>query len=287
MLALAAGVCFVPGCSKRKLKLTIGGKAGTEQAVLVEILAQLLEARTGEEVMRRTGFTSLPILHQALLMNEIDLYADNVTALAANVLKEKPDRDPSIVLERTRGELNRMARLQLYGPIGLETPYVIVVRADDAKRLNVTTISEAAAVKEGWSFASTSDFMGRIDGNTALQSDYSIRLSGVPRSETPQECYRLLKEKAIGMVAGVATDAALADPDMLVLKDDKGTFAGSQVCVVTRAETAQDLPTLKEILGELRGKLSTDVLRRLDYEAEYRGRDPKELAASFHAGSFK
>lgn len=287
-MALAgAGVCFIPACSKPKPKLTVGGKAGTEQAVLVEIIAQLIEARTGAEVQRRAGFTGLPILHQAMLMNEIDLYADNVTALAANVLKEAPDRDPAIVLERTRAELNRMARLQLFGPLGLENPFVVVVRAATAKQLNLTTISDAAAVKEGWDFASTSDFMGRVDGNTALQGDYSVPLKSVPRPETPQECYRMLKEQVIGMVAGIATDAALADSDFQVLKDDKATFAASQVCVVTRSDTAQSLPTLKVVLGELRGKLTTDVMRRLNYEVEFKRRDPKELAATFLAAELK
>ncbi len=287
VLATLAGLVF-SGCARPSPKLTVGGESTTDQFVTAELLAQQIEARIGQEVLRRTGFTSTPILHQALLMNEVDLYAGPLGGISMNVLKEYPDPDPSIVLERLKSELDRIGRVQIIGLLGYENPFVAVIRTADAKKRNLETLSAAHDVKEGWDIAASSDFLGRNDGNTALQNGYSLVTRTVPRPMDYREKFRMLQEGHIDMVIGTATDGLLNDENTYtVLRDDKKGFYPSQLAVLTRAEVLLKHPELTAAVKELAAKLSTATMRKLDYEVEVRHRQPKDVAADFLAGRLK
>jgi len=282
---LVSAVCLISACSAPKPKITVGAKSGADQTILGEILAQHIETRTGMEVTRRTGVGSTPIVHQALLMSDIDLYAENVGALMTNVLKEPLVADPAVTLQRVRTELDRIAKVILIGPVGLENPYVLVIRASEARARKITTISDASAVpKPGWSLAASADFQARPDGMQALQGGYDIPTKAVPSTRETLEAYQLLRDGHVSMVVGNATDGALASQDLLALIDDKKAFPPAQVCVLTRADVVQRRPDLPALIMELKGKLSATALSKLAFENETKNRPIKELAAGFLAG---
>ena len=281
---LVCCLCLLAACTKQKPRLTVGSKPGADQTILGEILAQHLEKRTGIEVVRRTSIGTTAVIHQSLLMADIDLYAETTGALVANILKEPADPDANVVLERVRNELARMARVQIIGPLGFDNPPVMVIRASDARDRKIRAMSEAAAVpRPGWDLAATSDFMSRPDGNTLMQTAYSLPLKSVPAIREQLEAYKLLKDGHVSMVAGTALDGELAGPELVVLEDDKKGFAPSQVCVVTRQDVVQRRPDLASVVLELKGKLTAESLRKLAFEHETKNRPVGELAAGFLA----
>lgn len=280
-----AAVCMISGCSTPNAKLTVGSKPGADQTILAEILAQHIEKRTGMEVTRRTNVGAAAIIHQSLLMNDIDLYTETTGALMANILKEPADPDANVVLERVRNELARTARVQLIGPLGFDNPPVMVIRAAEARDRKIRALSEAAAVpRPGWDLAASSDFMSRPDGNTTMQTAYSLPLKSVPAIRDPQEAYKLLRDGHVTMVAGTALDGALASPELVILEDDKKGFAPSQMCVVTRQDVTQRRPDLTSLILELKGKLTAESIRKLAFEHETKNRPAADLAAGFLAG---
>lgn len=286
-VAALAAIAATAACTASKPVLTIGGKSTTEQNVLVEIIAQHLNARTQNDVRVNSGLGLTAILHQALLMNEIDLYVESSGAVVANILKETPDKNPDVVFERMKGELDRLAKVQVLGKVGVADPFVIAIRTVDATAKHLTTITEAANTPPGWDFASSSDFMARTDGNTAFQSTYNVRLKSVPRPLPVDEMYRLLKEGHITMVAGSATDGYLVQPELTVLQDDKNGFPSGDICVMTRAEVLAKHPELTGAIKELAGKLTVEISRKLNAEVDLKHRSPKDVAADFLSGRIK
>ncbi len=285
-LAAVGALCFSLGCGKPKLQITVGSGTSTDQLVLAEILAQKIETMMPAAVVaRRTGLASTAVLHQGLLVNEIDLYADSTGALAANVLREQPDKDPSIVLERVKGEFARLARVEVLGLLGYENPFVGVVRTADAVEQHLTTIEDAAKAGHNWDIAAPSETLSRPDGVTALVSGYSLKSVVPPRPMGYDEMYRMLREKHINFVIGQAADGYLTDEaNFTVLKDNLGAMFPSQLCLVTRAEVLQKSPDLKQLVPALSSKLSTVLMRKLDAEVELKHRDTKSVAADFLAG---
>lgn len=280
--SLALLACLCTSCSPAKPPLTVGAKTATDQSVLAEIIAQQVETRTGLTVRRKMNLGGTALTHQALLMTEIDMYPESSGSIVSSILKETPDKDPAIVLERARAEMDRLAHLQFIGPLGIENPFAVAVRAADAKEQKLETISDA--VKSHWDFGSTSEFQSRPDGTTALQSTYSLPLKSVPKVFDYSALYKALADGQVNMVAGSLTDGALSTGDFKVLKDDKQAFPPAQVGIVVRQDVFQRFPQLREALTSLSGKLSTDLMRKMDYQVETKHRSAHDVAADFLAG---
>ena len=77
LLSAFAVACAFASCSPdRHDDIVVGSKNFSEQALLGEILAQHLEARTHKPVSRRFYLAGTYICQQALLAGRIDMYVE-------------------------------------------------------------------------------------------------------------------------------------------------------------------------------------------------------------------
>ena len=285
VLCFLAGAILICGaCSLSKPKLTIGAKSSTEQNVLAEIIAQQIERRTGDVVVRKLKLGGQQLAYQALLMTEIDLFAESTGSLMTSVLKETPDKDPTIVLERTRNELLRMAHIHFIGPLGIDDPFVIVLRAADAKQQNIETISDATNAKPGWDIAAPSEYSSQHEGSAALQLTYNLPQKSVPQSMDTDSTYKALTDKKVNMVVGSNTDSAFTSDEFKILKDDKKALPPAQVGIIVREDVLKAHPGLEGALNELTGKLNVDIMRKLNAQVDRQHRAAKDVAADFLSG---
>jgi len=77
-------------------KLTIGYRDTTEQRIIAEVLAILIEERTGTKVTLKEFEDSLEA-HRAIENNEIQLYIEYTGVGLTEILGEKPVKDPKQV----------------------------------------------------------------------------------------------------------------------------------------------------------------------------------------------
>ena len=75
----------------RENRIVIGSKNFTEQAILGEIFAQRLEAKTKLHIERRFYLAGSFICHQAILAGRIDIYPEYTGTALTAILKEKPE----------------------------------------------------------------------------------------------------------------------------------------------------------------------------------------------------
>src|SRR5205823_1563430 len=108
-------------CGGSKMPLIVGSKDDTEQTLLGEIVAQHLEHRLGRMVQRRAGLGGTPVLYQAILSREVGIYPEYTGLIESEILKERADADPQIVLARVRGQMD-LAQLELLDPLGFDNP---------------------------------------------------------------------------------------------------------------------------------------------------------------------
>src|SRR3984957_19385056 len=80
----------VTGCSPHSDHIVIGSKNFTEQLVLGELFAQIIESRTHLPVERRFYLAGTFICHQAILAGRIDIYPEYTGTALTAVLKQQP-----------------------------------------------------------------------------------------------------------------------------------------------------------------------------------------------------
>src|SRR5271156_675830 len=94
--AVALGSCG----AVRHDEIVVGSKNFSEQALLGEIVAQHLEARTHREVTRRFYLAGSYICQQALLSGRMDLYVEYTGTALTAILHDPLEADPTAVYER-------------------------------------------------------------------------------------------------------------------------------------------------------------------------------------------
>jgi osmoprotectant transport system substrate-binding protein len=270
------------GCRSSEKPLVVGSKDTTEQMLLGEIVAQHLEHRLGRKIERRLNLGGTPIAYQALANGEISLYPEYTGAVEAEILKERASPDASLVFERARSEMQRVAHAELLDPLGIDNGFVLVVRDEDTRGSRIESLSDAAQAKAGWKLGVSYEFNQSDDGAPAL-SRYKLPMSAPVRSMAPALLYKALEQGQVTMMAANATDGLLLGRDWKILRDDKKVFAPYQACLLVRHQALAAEPGLRAALSELSGKFNNNAMRRLNAQVDLDHRQPRDVAAEFLA----
>ena len=82
--------------------IRVGSKNFTEQIVLGELIASLIETRTSLRVERRLNLGGTFICDRALRSGDIDLYVEYSGTAHTAIFHQTPDTDPKAVFEAVR-----------------------------------------------------------------------------------------------------------------------------------------------------------------------------------------
>jgi osmoprotectant transport system substrate-binding protein len=275
-------VLFIGACGPpRSQVIVVGSKNFTEQAVLGEIFAQQIEAKTGRPVERKFYLAGSFICQQAILAGRIDLYPEYTGTALTAILKEKPSSDREAVYQRVKSEYERRFQLTLGPPLGFEDTFAIEIRGEDARRLNLKTITQAAAYTPKWRAGFGYEFMERPDGYKGLAATYGLRFAEPPRIMDLGLLARALKEKQVDLVAGNTTDGLIPALDLAVLEDDKHYFPPYEAVAVMRQAMVATHPEVVAALAVLGGKISDQDMQELNYAVDGQHRDLKEVVREF------
>lgn len=279
---LSVAMLFLTSCAPpRPDHPVIGAKNFTEQVVLGELLAQHIEAKTGLKVERRFYLAGSYICHQALISGRIDAYVEYTGTALTAILKQPINRDPGEVLDRVRNLYQQRFQIQVTEPLGFENTFAMVVRGDDAQRLHLNTLSEAAQYAPQWRLGVGYEFEERPDGLPGLSTAYGLHFNGQPRTMDLGLLYRALNAHQVDMIAGNSTDGPIAAFGLKVLSDDKHYFPPYQAVPLVREDALQRWPAMRGALADLQGKVSADDMCAMNEAVDGEHRDPADVVREF------
>ncbi len=285
LIILFLGLSFIPN-SKFQIPnnnseianqtVRVGSKDFTESVILAEILAQMLEKK-GLAVERQFELGG-NLAHDALLSNQIDVYPEYTGTAFTAILKRQPITDTQKVYDETRREYAENFNLNLSPPLGFSNDFAILVRGDAARKLNLKTISDAVPQSKNWQAGFGQDFMSRADGYAGFAKKYNFNFQKQPREMDLSLTYRALAAGEVDIIAGNSTDGLISALDLFQLEDDKKYFPPYQAVFVARADKSE---ILREAFEKLSGAISTEEMRRLNYEVDGNKKTPKDAAAEW------
>jgi osmoprotectant transport system permease protein len=274
LILVLGGFAFWRGRATGEARVSVGSKDFTESALLAEIVAQMLEAR-GVSVERRFELGgNLP--HEAMVSGTLDLYPEYTGTSYTAILHHAPISDPREVYARVKQEYAAKFNIEVSQPLGFENTFAILIRGEEARRLNLKTISDAASQTPRWRAGFGQDFMSRADGYPGFSKTYGLKFAEV-REMDLSLTYIALSSKQVDLVAGNSTEGRIATLDLFQLADDGHYFPPYEAVYLVRQDSLTRVPALREILAKLANGISTDEMRRLNYEIDGNKRDPKEV----------
>jgi osmoprotectant transport system substrate-binding protein len=265
----------------RRDTIVVGSKNFSEQALLGEILAQHLEARTHLLVTRRFYLAGTYICQQALLAGRIDTYVEYTGTALTAILNDPVQNDAAAVFGRVRDEYKARFGLEVMPPLGFNNTFAIIVRGEDARRLSLKKLSEASRFPNEWRAGFGYEFMERPDGYAGLARTYGLQFASSPRILDMGLLYRALIEKQVDIVAGNLTDGLLAARDLVILEDDKHYFPPYEAAPIVSRDTFERHPEVRGAIEGLAGKISDAEMRKLNYAVDGEHRDIAEVAREF------
>jgi len=279
--ALLAVLLLTSCASSHPNRIVVGSKNFTESMMLGELIAQVIENHTHLKVERRFYLAGTYICQQAILAGRIDIYPEYTGTALSAILKEKVAGDGEQVYHRVKSEYESRFGLTLSPPFGFNNTFAMEIRGEDARRLNLKTLSQAAAYAPQWRAGFGYEFMERPDGYAGLAAAYGLHFAAPPRIMDLGLLAPALKNHQIDIAAGNATDGLIPALDLFVLEDDRHYFPPYEAVAVIKQQIMQQHPEVGQAVDQLSGKISDDEMRRLNYEVDGKRRDVAEVAHEF------
>lgn len=259
----------------------IGAKNFTEQVILGELLAQEIEAKSNLKVERRFYLAGTYICQQALVSNRIDAYVEYTGTALTAVLHQPVDRDPQSVLATVRRLYAERYNVTVAAPLGFENTFAMVIRGDDARRLQLATLSQAAPYAAQWRLGVGYEFEQRPDGLAGLSAAYGLKFRAPPRTMDLGLLYRALSAQQVDMIAANSTDGPIQALGLTVLEDDRHYFPPYQAVPLVRSEALQRWPQIAVALNALAGKITAADMRAMNEAVDGEHRDPAQVVRQF------
>jgi osmoprotectant transport system permease protein len=258
-------------------KIVVGSKDFTENLILAEIIAQMLEKK-GVTVERQFELGGT-LAHRTMLAGKLDVYPEYSGTSYTVILKKKPITDARKVYEEVKNEYSEKFDYALSSPLGFANDYAILVTEQTAKEKNLKTISDVVAAQtKDWRIGLDQDFMSREDGYKGLKKAYNFEFEQQPREMELSLTYRALDVGELDLIVGYSTDGLISALKLVQLEDDKKYFPPYEAMFVVRKTVLENNTALQEVFKQLDGAISTQEMQKLNYEVDGSKRQPKDVA---------
>ena len=283
ILAFAAGALLVNlATSAMAQNIVVGGKNFTEQQIMSQMTAQLLQAK-GFKPDVKAGMGSA-VLRQAQESGQIDVYWEYTGTSLITYNKINDRLSPADTYAKVK-ELDAAKGLVWLNPSKANNTYSLAMNTDDAKKQGIVSISDLAAKVKGGAkltFASNAEFYARPDGLKPLEEKYGFEFprESVKRMDTGL-VYQALKERQVDVGLVFATDGRVPAFNFVILKDDKGYFPNYALTPVVRKQVLDANPKLAEYLNALSAKLDDATMARLNASVDVDKKTVEDVAKTF------
>ncbi|MCM2532050.1 ABC transporter permease subunit [Neobacillus pocheonensis] len=280
ILLVAAGAFTVYSKVNAADKIIIGSKNFSEQLILGNMLADLIEKKTNIKVERKLNLGGSQVAFSALNNGDIDMYVEYTGTGLVNILKQPPENDPEKVYKIVQKEFAEKYSIDMLKPIGFNNTYALAVRQDTAKQYGLNTISDLAKVSNGLIMGPTIEFPNRLDGLIGLSKTYNLNFKNVKAVDGGLR-YTALNNHKSDVIDAYSTDGLLKAFHLKVLKDDKNFFPPYYAVPIIKEETLKKHPELKNVINSLSGKLTDEKMRELNYKVDSLKQSPANVAKEF------
>jgi len=290
MLALVTVLAFalaaVSGCGggaqdgSGSGKVTVGSKNFTENIIMGEMLAQLIEAKTDLQVDRKLNLGGTLVCWEALKKGDLDLYPDYTGTGLMAILKHDVMYDPDEIYNLVQKEYNEQFGIKWMEPFGFNNTYATAVPQELAAKYNLEKTSDLVPYAKDLVFGAEQEFLNRKDGYPGYTETYGLKFKDVKGME-PALKYQAVGEGKVDVIDAFSTDGELITYKLKILEDDKRFFPPYHCAPIVRMDTLEKYPGLEEVLNTLAGRIDDETMQQLNYQVKEQGQKPEDVVRAF------
>ena len=281
LLALFIGLVFLSGCESKKDTIHIATKPMSEQFILGEMLALLIEENSDLHVKITKGVGGgTSNIHPAMIKGDFDLYPEYTGTGWLVILKKDTLLPPDQLFSELQKEYSREYGLKWVAPYGFNNAYSLAVSNEMAKKYNLKTFSDLALYPDLFTFGAEYDFYEINDGYADLCAYYNLKFKKNLDMDIGLK-YEAMRSGKIVVINIFTTDGQLSHANLTILKDDKHFFPSYYCATIVREETLKEHPELERILEKMNGILTDQEMADMNYNVDVEHRTEREVAVEF------
>lgn len=280
-----------------KPTVSIGSKDITEQLIISEMVAQVLE-NDGYPVERNLNLGGTFIVHEALIAGDIDTYSEYTgTALIAVLGMELPEREEAstaeasatpasgdsyaqqvydIVEERYAEEFD----VEWLEPFGFNNTTALAMSRERADELGIVKISDLQEHADDLNIGAAAEVVVREDGVPGVQETYGFEFGEVTTLDAGL-MYSAVDNGDVDVIMAYATDGRIGSLDLVLLEDDMGFFPPYFAAPVFRKDTLEESPEIRDVVNQLAGRIPDERMTEMNALADDEGVPHAEIVRNF------
>ena len=265
-----------PGSQSGQRPVIVASKVFTESVVLGEILTATLRT-AGVPATHRRELGGTRVVWNALERGDVDAYVEYTGTLLKEVLAGDAGVDASADPQALADVLAKRG-IGIAARLGFNNTYVLGMRADKARALNIRRLSDLREHRD-LRYGLSNEFLSRADGWPGLQSAYDLT-SAPSRGLQHELAYRAIEAGDVDVIDLYSTDAQIAQYNLVALEDDRHWFPRYDAVIVYRLDLRPDAVAA---LAGLDGVLDETRMAALNAAVQLGHRPEGEVAAEFLA----
>jgi len=283
-IALLGSSVLAGGCARPNPNaISVGSKDFTEELILGEMYAQLLE-KAGFSVTRKLNLGGTQVAMEALRRGDIDLYPEYTGTALITILGDKALRDEAAIYATVKREYAKRYALVWLAPAPMNDTQALAMTQAGSAKYGVRTLSQLALAAPQLRLGAIPEFTTREDALPGLQRVYGgFQFKAVKLFDIGLK-YKALEGGNVDVVVAFGTDGQIAADHLIVLRDDKRFWPPYHVAPVVRHATLDRHPEIAPTLNKLAPLLNDDVVRGLNERVDGEKADPADVAQSFLSG---
>lgn len=263
-------------------KVVVGSKDFTEQFIVAEMYAQVLE-NAGFTVERKLNLGGTPIAQEAIVNGEIDLYPEYTSTGLLTVLKLSPIQDAQEIFNTVKQGYEDQYKLTWLTPSPFNDTQALAMTKTVADQYGIKTYTDLSQKAPELILGGPAEFLEREDGIKGLRQAYGgFEFKETKQLGTGSLRYQALLDGQVDVVVAFGTDGAIKGNDLLLLVDDKVFYPIYNVAPVVRMDTIEQYPQIAELLNELAPFLTDEVMSGLNWQVDGPDKaEPADVARAF------
>ena len=275
-----AGLALAPAACAPAPDVKAGSKNFTEELILGEMYAQLLE-HAGLRVRRRLDLGSTQVAMGALARGDIDLYPEYTGTALLVVLKHPPMSDRRAVFELVKAEYAQRYDLVWLNPAPMNDTQALATTRATSEKMGLRTLSDCARLAPKLRLGAPHEFLERPDGLPGLKKAYGgFAFASVVPVDIGLK-YKALVDGDVDVVVAFGTDGQIDADHLVVLDDDRHFFPPYAVAPVVRRSALAAHPDIAGTLNEVAPLLTDATMRQLNGRVDGQKLEPADVARTF------
>ncbi|MBD5654169.1 MAG: quaternary ammonium transporter, partial [Candidatus Eremiobacteraeota bacterium] len=239
--------------------LSVGSKDFTEELILGEMYAQVLE-KHGFAITRKLDLGGTQVAMEALQRGDIDLYPEYTGTALITELKGHPGQDARANYETVKSAYATRFGLVWLEPAPFNDTQALATTQATATKYALKTLSDLSKAAPQLRLGAIPEFTKREDALPGLQKAYGgfafkdIKLFDIGLK------YKALESGQVDVVVAFGTDGQIDVDRLYVFVDDKHFWPSYQAAPVVRKAALEKYPALATSLNAVAPLLTDAVM---------------------------